>query len=137
MIRQSMQELLQAIEGILPESPKSSEGDSAPAISVMQLELRQAPGGALELSPSMPEVQVRVISACALVSSLHLSHPLGATLACRHVCGTDFEQQQSKQAAFSHAASAWSCMLRLYSRQSRAPCIVCFWNARFIITEGC
>ena len=70
-----MLELLQAIEGASaprPPTPPSEdvpsegaepvaagEADEAPgAVSVMQLELRQGQGAALELSPSLGDVQV-------------------------------------------------------------------------------
>ena len=89
VIRQSMSEFLQAIEGAegvaseaKPEEQEPAQEQHAghqhqqhggtgaeagepaapagpAALSVMQLELRQAPGGALEFSPSLGEVQVR------------------------------------------------------------------------------
>lgn len=59
-----MRELQQAIEGTASATQaaaapaKNGATLSAPALSVMQLELRQASNGALELAPSFPEVQV-------------------------------------------------------------------------------
>lgn len=72
VIRQSMQELLQAIEGrqaqaAAPAEPFQGTDDVVtapeesappPGNSVIQLELRQAHGGMLEMSPSFGEVQV-------------------------------------------------------------------------------
>ena len=85
VVQHSMTELLEAIEGKAPtsqEAPKAaatsagqrahystrhakSRGQPAQVqemdsgVSVMQLELRQSAAGALELSPSYSEVQVR------------------------------------------------------------------------------
>ena len=57
VIRQSMQDLLQAIQGDATAAGANPSG-SPPAVSVMQLELRQSPTGALELHPSLSEVKV-------------------------------------------------------------------------------